>query len=177
MTAIHIGRNGPLRISELYCFWYSPIWTTELHVISRQTKTETRERDWTELTVQVVFVLFIGIVVFCQIKSSMTKLFILSFFVHYSGNVASSKSPWTRGWEKTGLVSSFMICDYRIQNLNMSEYGNLNFRAVDSFSNPGVFVVIDCVSLFLSSFLNLLIFGVLWHPMHPCYLRRWTFKE
>ena len=37
----------------------------------------------------------------------------------------------------------------------MSEYGNLNFRAVDKFSNPGVFVVIDCVPLFMSSFLNL----------------------
>ena len=152
MTAIHIGRNGLLRISELYCFWYSPIWTTELHVISRQTKTETRERDWTELTVQVVFVLFIGIVVFCQIKSSMTKLFILSFFVHYSGNVASSKSPWTRGWEKTGLV--FYFYDLWLPYSD-SEYGNLNFRAVDSFSNPGVFVVIDCVPLFMFSFLNL----------------------
>jgi hypothetical protein len=40
-------------------------------------------------------------------------------------------------------------------------------RVIDSFSNPGVLLVVDCVSLFLSSFLNPQIQGVLWHPHHP----------
>ena len=35
------------------------------------------------------------------------------------------------------------------------------------FSNPGVLVVIDYLSLFLSSFLNPQIPWVLWHPQHP----------
>ena len=51
----------------------------------------------------------------------------------------------------------------------------ITHRAVDSFSNPGVLVVIDCLSLFLSSFLNPQIPGVLWHPQHPgpaTYLQR-----
>ena len=39
--------------------------------------------------------------------------------------------------------------------------------AVDSFSNPGVLVIIDSLSLFLSSFLNQKIPGVLWYPSTP----------
>ena len=39
--------------------------------------------------------------------------------------------------------------------------------AVDSFSNPGALVVIDCLSFFLSSFLNSQIQGV----QHPRYLQ------
>ena len=39
--------------------------------------------------------------------------------------------------------------------------------AVDRLSNPGVLVIIDSLSLFLSSFLNQKIPGVLWYPSIP----------
>ena len=45
------------------------------------------------------------------------------------------------------------------------------FSAVDSFSNPGVLLVIDCLPLFLFPFLNPRTPGVLWHPQHPRYLQ------
>ena len=41
------------------------------------------------------------------------------------------------------------------------------YRAVDSFSNPWVLVLIDCLSLFLSSFLNPKFRGALALPAPP----------